>query len=81
MIFMVIFISLNSTHYFIRKILNKRELQQTAINHSCDIGFKDFMNPFKSVQQSQNYILVYDATLSSGNPLPWRRNLFKTIYQ
>ena len=27
-------IKLNSTHYFITKILNKRELQQIAINHS-----------------------------------------------
>ena len=26
-------IKLNSTHYFIIKILNKRELQQIAINH------------------------------------------------
>ena len=37
-------ISLNSTHYII-KIPNKTELQQTAINHSSDIDFKDFMKP------------------------------------
>ena len=29
----------NETHYFIMKILNKRELQQIAFNHSSDIGF------------------------------------------
>ena len=37
-------IRLNSTHYFIRKIPNKQELQQTAFNHLSDIDFKDFMN-------------------------------------
>ena len=29
---------LNSTYFFIMKIPNKRELQQIALNHSCDIG-------------------------------------------
>ena len=37
-------IKLNSDHYFIMKILNKRQLQQIAFNHSSDIDFKDFMN-------------------------------------
>ena len=37
-------IRLNSTHYFIMKIPNKRELQQIAFNYSSDIGFKDFTN-------------------------------------
>ena len=40
---------LNSTHFFIMKIPNKRELQQTALNHSCDIDFKDFMNIYKKI--------------------------------
>ena len=30
------------------KIPNKRELQQTALNHSSDIDFKDFMNIYKN---------------------------------
>ena len=33
-------IRLNSTHYFIMKIPNKRELQEIAFKHSSDIGFK-----------------------------------------
>ena len=37
-------IRLNSTYYVIMKILNKREFQQIAFNHSSGIGFKDFMN-------------------------------------
>ena len=34
-------VRLNSTHYLIMKIHNKRELQ--SINHSADINYKDFM--------------------------------------
>ena len=40
-------IRLNSTHYFIMKIPNNRELQQIAFNHSSDIELKDFMNLYK----------------------------------
>ena len=40
-------VRLNSTHSFIMKIPNKRELQQIALNHSSDIDVKDFMNFFK----------------------------------
>ena len=36
-------IRLNATHFFIMKILNKRELQQIASNYSSDVDFKDFM--------------------------------------
>ena len=35
-------VRLNSTHFFIMNIPNKRELQQIALNHSSDIDFKDF---------------------------------------
>ena len=45
-------IRLNSTHYFIMKIPNKREFRQIEYNHSSDIDFKDFM---KNVMQ--NHIL------------------------
>ena len=34
---------LNSTHYLIMRIHNKRELQQIAIDHSADIDYKDFL--------------------------------------
>ena len=36
-------VRLNSTHYLIMKINNKRELQNIAINHSADIDYQDFM--------------------------------------
>ena len=40
-------IRLNSTHYFVMKIPNKRELQQIEFNHSSDIFFQGFMNLYK----------------------------------
>ena len=42
-------VRLNSTHFFIMKIPNKRELQQIALNHSSDIDFKDFIKIHKNV--------------------------------
>ena len=33
-------IRLNSAHYFIMKIPNKKELQQMAFNHSSNIDFQ-----------------------------------------
>ena len=40
-------IRLNTTHYFIMKIPNKREFKQIASNHSSEIDFKDFMKLYK----------------------------------
>ena len=37
----------NSTHFFIMKIPNKRELQQIAIYHSSDINTKDFIEIYR----------------------------------
>ena len=34
-------VRLNSTHYSIMKIHNKKELQQITINHSADIDYRD----------------------------------------
>ena len=40
-------VRLNSTHVFIMKFPNKRELQEIALNHSPDIEFKDFIKIYK----------------------------------
>ena len=40
-------VRLNSTHYLIMKIDNKRELQNIAINHSADIDYQDFMKIYR----------------------------------
>ena len=41
-------VRLNSTHYLIMKIHNKRELQNIAINHSADIDYKDFSKLYRN---------------------------------
>ena len=68
-------VRLNSTHFFIMKIPNKRELQQIALNHSSDIDFKDFMNIYKKCTAKPYSFLVNDTTLSSDDPLRFRKNL------
>ena len=68
-------VRLNSTHFLIMKIPNKRELQQIALNDSSDIDFKDFMNIYKKYTKEPNSFLVNDTTLPSDNPLRFRKNL------
>ena len=68
-------VRLNSTHFFIMKIPNKRELQQIALNHSSDIDFKDFMKIFRKYTAEPYSFLVNDSTLPSDDPLRFRKNL------
>ena len=72
-------IRLNSTHYFVMKIPNKRELQQITSNHSLDIDFQDFMNLYKKCTLKPYSFLVIDATLASDNFLHFRKNLLERI--
>ena len=46
-------------------ILNKRELQQIAFNHSSGIYFKDFMSLYKKCTAKPHSFLVNDTTLAS----------------
>ena len=70
-------VRLNSAHFFIMKIPNKRELQQIVLNHSSDIGFKDFMKIYKKCTAEPYSFLVNDTTLPSYDPLRFRKNLLK----
>ena len=65
----------NSTHFFIMKSPNKRELQQTAINHSSDINTKDSINIYEKCTDKPYSFLVIDTTLPSNNLLRFRKNL------
>ena len=40
-------IRLNSTHYFVMKINNRKELQNITISYSADIDYKDFMKIYR----------------------------------
>ena len=69
-------VRLNTTHFFIAKIPNKRELQQIAISHSSDISTKDFANIYRKCTDEPYSFLVIDTMLASNNPLRFRKNLF-----
>ena len=63
---------LNTTHFFIMKIPNKRELQQLAISHSSDMDFKDFIRIYKKCTDKPYSFLVS----VSDDPLRFRKNLY-----
>ena len=58
----------NSTHIFIMKTSNKRELQQIAINHSSHINTKNLINIYRKCTGKPYSFLVIDTTLPSNNP-------------
>ena len=68
-------VRLNTSHFFIAKIPNKRELQQIAINHSSDINTKDFANIYRKCTAEPYLYLVNDTTIASNDPLSFRKNL------
>ena len=49
----------NSTHFFIMKIPNKKELQQIAINHSFDINTEDFIEIYRKCTDKLYSFLEY----------------------
>ena len=68
---------LNSTHYLIMKISNKRELQIIPTNHSGDIDYKDFMNIYRECTRNPYSFLTIDTTLPGSDPLRFTKNLFQ----
>ena len=69
-------VRLKTTHFFIMKIPNRRELRQIAFNRSSDTDFKDFMKIYKKFMEEKYSFLVNDTNLSSDNPLRFRKILF-----
>ena len=72
-------VRLNSTHYLIMRIINKKELQNIAINHSTEIDYKDFMKVYRECTREPYSFLTIDTTLPASNPLSFRKNLFDTL--
>ena len=69
-------VRLNSTHYLIMKINNRRELQNIAINHSSDIDYNNFKKIYKEYTKEPYNFLMIDTTLPASNPLRFRKKLF-----
>ena len=72
-------VRLNSTHYLIMKISNRKELQNFAINHSADIDCQDFMKIYRECTREPYCFLTIDTTLPPSNPLRFRKNLSDTL--
>ena len=70
-------VRLNSTHFFIMKIPNKRKRQQITLKYSSNIDFKDVIKIFKKCTAEPNSFLVNDTTLPSDDSLKFRKNILK----
>ena len=68
-------VRLNSTHYLIMKINNRRELQNIAFTHFADIDYKDLIKIYRECTRKPYSFLTIDTTLSSNNPLRFRNRL------
>ena len=69
-------VRLNSAHYLIMKINNKRELQNIAINHSADIDYQGFIKIYRECTKESYNLLTIDTKLPTSDPLRFRKNLF-----
>ena len=72
-------VRLNSTHYLIMKINNKKELQNIATDHSADINYKDYLKIYKECAREPYNFLTLDTTLPASNSLRFRKNLFDSL--
>ena len=68
-------VRLNSTHYLIMKINNKRELENTKRSYSADIDYKDFVKIYRKCTKESFSFLIIDKTLPASDPLRFRKNL------
>ena len=70
---------LNSAHYLIMKINNKRELQNIAINRSTDTDYQDFININRKCTKEPYSFLAMDTTLSASDCLRFRKKLVSLL--
>ena len=57
------------------EINSKRELQNTAINHSVDINYSDYMKIYREYTKESYSFLTIDATLPASDTLRYRKSL------
>ena len=72
-------VRLNSTHYLIMKINNRKELQNIVINHSADIDYKDVIKIYRECTKEPFNFLAIDTTLPASDLLRFRKNLFESL--
>ena len=69
-------VRLNSRHYSIMKINNRKELRNIADNHSTDVDYQDFMKIYRECTKEPYSFLTIDTTLTESDPSKFRKNLF-----
>ena len=69
-------VRLNTTHYLIMKINNRRELQNIATDHSADIDYQDFKNIYRKCTKKPHKFLTIGTRLPVSDPLIFRKKLF-----
>ena len=60
---------LNSTHYLIMKIHNKRELQNIAADNSADIDYKDLLKIYRNCTNEPYSFFTIDTALPADDPM------------
>ena len=65
---------LNSTHYLIMKINNRKGLQQIAIDHSAHINFKNVLKIYRNCTKESYSFLTIDTTLPANDSMRFRKN-------
>ena len=56
-------VRLNSPHYLLFKVQNRKELQQICVDHSADIDYKDFLKIYRNSTKE-----------SANDPMRFRKN-------
>ena len=72
-------VRMNSTHYLIMKIHNRRELPQIAIDYSEDIDYKDFMKIHKSYINEPYSCLTTDTIVHADNRMRFRKKFSDSL--
>ena len=73
-------VRLNSTHYLIMKIHNKRDWQNIAFDHSADIGYKDILKIYRNCTNEPYSFLNIDTSLPADNPRRFRKNFLDSLF-
>ena len=67
-------VRLNSAHYLILKIHDRKELQQIAFAHPAGIDYKDFLKICRNYTNELYSFFTVHTTLPAGNPMRLKKN-------
>ena len=72
-------VRLNSIHYLIMKISNRKELQSIEINHYADVDYNDVVRTWRECIKKPYSFFTTDTTLLASDSLRFRKNLFQSL--